>query len=88
MEEPKRTPLANGLIGRKSGSIHGQLEITLINYDTIHIAIWRKAFCGQDDIEFSVPAASFQDIMNIIEEARKKAENYYWISRVPAKTEA
>jgi hypothetical protein len=88
MEETKKTPLASGLIGRKSGSIHGQLEIILINYDTIHISIWRKAFCGQPDIEFSVPAVCFQDIMTILDEARKKSDNYYWVARIAIKTEA
>jgi hypothetical protein len=88
MEEPKKTPLASGLIGRKSGSIHGQLEISLINYDTIKIAIWRKAFCGQPDIEFSIPANCFQDMMAILDEAEKKNDNYYWMSRGIVKTEA
>lgn len=88
MEEPKKTPLASGLIGRKSGSIHGQLEISLINYDTIKIVIWRKAFCGQPDIEFSIPANCFPDMMAIFDEAGKKNDNYYWISVAAAKTEA
>ncbi len=87
MEEPKKTPLASGLIGRKSGSIHGQLEISLINYDTIKIAIWRKAFCNQPDIEFSIPASCFKDILAILGEAERKNENYYWMSNPAAATE-
>jgi len=88
MEESKKTPLVSGLIGRKSGSIHGQLEISLINYDTIKIAIWRKAFCGQPDIEFSIPSNCFQDMIAILNEAERKNDNYYWVSKVTAKTEA
>jgi len=82
MEESKRIPLLSGLIGRKSGSIHSQLEVSLINYDTIHVAIRRKAFCGLPDVEFTIPDTDLQEIIDIFSEAKKKADKYYWTSRV------
>jgi len=81
MEESKKIPLASGLIGRKAGSVNGQFEVSLIKYDIIHIAIWRKAFCGLPDVEFSIQDTDLQDIITILDEAKKKADNY-WISRV------
>ena len=82
MKESKRIPLLSGLIGRKSGSIHSQLEVSLINYDTIHVAIRRKAFCGLPDVEFTIPDTDLQEIIDIFDEAKKKADKYYWTSRV------
>lgn len=81
MEESKRIPLLSGLIGRTSGSIHSQLEISLVNYDTIHIAIWRKALCGLPDIEFTIPDTDLEEIIEIFNEAKKKADAYYWASQ-------
>lgn len=85
MEESKKIPLASGLMGREAGSTHGQLEVSLINYDTIHIAIWRKAFCGLPDVEFSIPDTDLQDVIKILDEAKNKADSYYWASRAEVK---
>jgi len=86
MEESKtKIPLASGLIGRKAGSIHGQIEVSLSNRSNINIAIWRKAFCGLPDVEFSVADADLEDIIQILEEARRKVDTFYYVSRIPLK---
>lgn len=77
MEQSKRIPLASGLIGHKAGSTNGQLEVSLVNYDTIHIAFWRKAFCDLPDIEFSISQTDLHDIIDTLNEASKKADDYY-----------
>jgi hypothetical protein len=75
----KKIPLANGLIGSKAQSIHGQLEVTYANYDTVHIAIWRKMYSGLSDVNFSVADTDLPDIIEILAEAKKKIESY-WLS--------
>jgi len=77
VEQPKKIPLASGLIGHKAGSTNGQLEVSLVNYDTIHIAFWRKTFCNLPDIEFSISQTDLQDIIDTLNEANKKADDYY-----------
>lgn len=81
----KKIPLANGLIGSKTQSIHGQLEVTYVNYDTVRIAIWRKMYSGLRDVDFSVADTDLPDILEILTEAQKKIESY-WLSRISAKT--
>jgi len=81
MGKSKKIPLVSGLIGREAHSIHGQLEVSLINYDTIHIAIRRKAYSGLSDVKFSVPDTDLQEIIDILSEAKRKADTY-WLSRV------
>jgi hypothetical protein len=85
MGKSKMTPLARGLIGRKAQSIHGQLEVTYINYDTVRIGIWRKMYSGLSDVNFSVADTDLPDIIEILAEAQKKI-NGYWLSRISAKT--
>jgi hypothetical protein len=81
----KKIPLANGLIGSKTQSIHGQLEVTYVNYDTVHIAIWRKMYSGLQDVSFSVADTDLLDILEILTEAQKKIESH-WLSSMSAKT--
>lgn len=86
----KKVPLASGLIGSKAHSIHGQLEASYVNYDTVQIALWRKMYCGLPDIKFSVADTDLQDIIEILNEANQKIETY-WLSRISltkAKTES
>lgn len=87
MGKSNKIPLVSGLIGRGSRSINGQLEVSLINYDTVHIAIWRKAYCGLPDITFSVPDADLQDVIDILNEAKKKTDTY-WLSKAAAETKS
>jgi len=86
MGKSKKIPLISGLIGREARSIHGQIEVSLTNYDTVHIAIWRKAYCGLSDVEFSITDTDLQDIIDILNEAKKKVDTY-WLSRVAVKSE-
>jgi hypothetical protein len=85
MGKSKMTPLAKGLIGGKAHSIHGQLEVTYVNYDTVHIRIWRKMYSGLPDVNFSVADTDLPDIIEILTEAKKKI-NGCWLSRISAKT--
>ena len=85
MGKSKMTPLAKGLIGGKAQSIHGQLEVTYANYDTVRIRIWRKMYSGLRDVDFSVADTDLPDIIEILTEAKKKI-NGCWLSRISAKT--
>ena len=80
MEELKRKPLASGLIGRANHSISGQVEVSLVSYDTVHIAIRRKAYSGLSDVEFSVSVTQLQEIIDVLTEGKKKLETD-WLSR-------
>ena len=86
MGKSKKIPLVSGLIGRDARSIHGQLEVSLINYDTVHIAIKRKVYSGLSDVKFSVADTDLQDIIDILNEAKKKIDTY-WLSRVAVKSQ-
>ena len=83
MGKSKKIPLVSGLIGSKARSIHGQLEVSLINYDTVRIAIMRKIYSGLSDVKFSVAETDLLDIIEILTEANKKIETY-WLSRISA----
>jgi hypothetical protein len=87
MEESKKIPLARGLLGREIHSIYGQMEVSLINYDTVHIAIWRKPYSGLSDVEFSVSETDLKAIINILTEAKKKADTC-WVERAALKTQS
>ena len=80
-----KIPLASGLIGSKAQLVHGQLEVTYVNYDTVHVAIWRKVYSGLSDVNFSVADTDLLDIIEILAEAQKKI-NDRWLSRISAKT--
>jgi hypothetical protein len=81
----KKIPLAKGLIGSKAQLIHGQLEVTYANYDTVRIKIWRKMYSGLPDVNFSVADTDLPDIIEILSEAKKKI-NGHWLLRISAKT--
>jgi len=87
MEESKKIPLVNGLIGRESHSISGQMEVSLIGYDTVHIAIWRKTYSGLSDVEFSVSETDLQEIIDILTDAKKKIDAC-WLSRAALKSQS
>ena len=87
MEESNKIPLARGFLGRETHSISGQIEISLVNYDTVCIAIWRKPYCGLSDVEFSVLETDLQPIINLLTEAKKKADGY-WLERAAFKAQS
>ncbi len=84
MGKSKKIPLVSGLIGRDAGSIQGQLEVSLIDYDTVHIALRQKIYSGLSDVEFSVADTDLQEIIDILNEAKEKIDTY-WLSRVAVK---
>ena len=87
MGESKKIPLTNGLIGRANHSISGQIEVSLIGYDTVYIAIRRKAYSGLSDVEFSVSDTQLQEIIDILTEGKKKLDTY-WLSRAALKIQS
>ncbi len=87
MGKSKRIPLVSGLIRREARSIHGQIEISLIDHDTVHVTIRRKAYSGLSDVEFSIPDTDLPEIIDILNEAKKKADTY-WLSRVAVKSQS
>jgi len=87
MGKKKKIPLANGLIGREAHSIHGQLEVSLINYDTVHIAIWRKTYSGLSNVKFSIADTDLQDIIDILSEAKRKVDTY-WLSKIAVESQS
>ena len=81
MTKSERTPLSNGLISDKAGSIYGQMEVSLVDYSTVEIAIRRGAYSGLPDIKFSVEEGGLEEILDILKEA-KKILDAYWLSRI------
>lgn len=77
MGKSKKIPLTSGLVGRESRSVHGQLEVFLINCNTFHVAIWRNIYSGLLNVVFSIPETPLQEIMNLLSQARKKADTYW-----------
>ncbi len=82
----KKIPLATGLVGHKARAIHGQLEVSLINYDTVHITLWRNAYSGLSNVRFSVADTDLQDIINTLNEAKNKADSY-WLAKFAAQSQ-
>ena len=87
MGKKKKISLANGLIGREAHSILGQLEVSLINYDTVHIAIWRKAYSGLSNVKFSIADTDLQDIIDILSEAKRKVD-MQWLSKIAVESQS
>lgn len=81
MGNSKIIPLARGLIGGEATVIHGQLEVFLTNYNKVEVLLKRKIHSGRPDIKFSIPCADLQDLIDILVEAKVKADSY-WLSRV------
>ncbi|MCW4052754.1 MAG: hypothetical protein NWE78_06075 [Candidatus Bathyarchaeota archaeon] len=81
MAKSRKIPLARGLIGGKTDSIQGQLEVYLTNYKRIDLVLKRKAYSGRRDVKFSIPSIDLQDMMDILHEAKAKIEEQ-WLSTV------
>jgi len=84
MRKSRTLPLASGLIGQEYGSVYGQLEVTLTDYETIHILIRRKPYSGDSDIKFSMPFTDLKEMIAILGEAHEKL-NDNWLSMIAAK---
>ena len=74
-------PLASSLIGKNSGSIHGQLEIKYINYKTVRIALWRKLHSGLPDVIFEIEDTDLPEILALLTEANHQV-TAHWLSKM------
>lgn len=81
MAKSRTIPLARGLIGGETTEIYGQLEVFLTNYKNVKVVIKRKPYSGHSDVKFSVECTDLQDIINILNKAKEKLDEY-WLSRV------
>ena len=84
MGKSKKIPLASGLIGSKARSVHGQLEVSYINYNTVKIELKRKLYSGLSDVKFSIADTDLVDIIQILNEANQKIETY-WLTKISPK---
>ncbi|MGD8505948.1 MAG: hypothetical protein PVF15_04720 [Candidatus Bathyarchaeota archaeon] len=85
-KESRKIPLVSGLIGRDARSIHGQMEVSLIDYNTLCISIWREAYCGLSNVSFSIRDTDLQDIIDLLIEAKNKADSY-WLAKVAVESQ-
>jgi SPX domain protein involved in polyphosphate accumulation len=81
MGKSKKIPLVSGLIGSKARSIHGQLEASYINYNTVKIELKRKLYTGLSDVKFSIADTDLADIIQMLNEAHQKIEAY-WLTKI------
>ena len=81
MEKSKKHPLAMGLIGHRSGLVYAQMEIYLRDHNTVDFTIRRKLYSNLPDVEFSINNRDLEDIIDILNEAKKKLDTY-WVSRL------
>ncbi len=84
MGKSKKIPLVSGLIGRKARSIHGQLEASYIDYNTVRIELKRKLYTGLSDVKFSIADTDLADTIQILNEANQKIEAY-WLTKISPK---
>jgi len=84
MGKSKKIPLVNGLIGSKARSIHGQLEVSYINYNTVKIELKRKLYSGLSNVKFSIADTDLADTIQILNEANQKIETY-WLTKISPK---
>lgn len=83
----QKKPLAMGLIGHKSGLVYAQMEIYLRDFNTLDIAIRRQLYSNLADIEFSIDNMDLEDIIDILNEAKKKLDNYWLTTQHPKRDE-
>jgi hypothetical protein len=75
----KKIPLANGLLVSETDFIHGQLELSLINYKDVEVVVKQKPYGGRSDIRFSISKKALHCMIDILEEAEEKLDKY-WLS--------
>lgn len=81
MAKSENVPLTSLLIPGESEPVYGQLEISLINRNEIKITINRKPYTGHPDINFTIPSANLQMLIDAFQEAQMKLDKT-WLSRV------
>ena len=75
----RKIPLANGLLVSETDFIHGQLELSLINYRDIEVVIKRKPYGGRSDIKLLLTKKALNCMIDILEEAGEKLDQC-WLS--------
>ena len=68
--------LVNKLLGSKAKSIHGQLVVKYVDYDTVKIGLYRKLHSGLQDVEFSVSDQDLPELLELFTEAKQKIDSY------------
>ncbi|UCG37495.1 MAG: hypothetical protein JSV64_04290 [Candidatus Bathyarchaeota archaeon] len=81
MGKSKTSPLSRGLIGGKSSSIYGQLEVTLVNHKEVKVVIRRKPYSPHPDVSFSIPSTDLEDVIDIMLDAKDQLDAL-WLSSV------
>ena len=74
-------PLVSSLIGKESGSIHGQLEVKYINYQKVKIGLWRRLHSGLPDVVFEIDDSDLPEIVKLLTEANDKV-TAHWLSKM------
>lgn len=74
-----KTALAMGLVGRRSGRVYAQMEISFRDYETLNFVIKREAYSTLPDVEFSINSMDLEDIIDILKEAKRKLDKH-WLS--------
>jgi hypothetical protein len=77
----RKIPLANGLLVSETDFIHGQLELSLINYRDIEVVIKRKPYGGRSDIKLLLTKKALNCMIDILEEAGEKLDQC-WLSEL------
>jgi hypothetical protein len=80
----KKIPLASGLLVNEIDFIHGQLEVSLIDYRNVEITINQKPYGARSDIKFSITKKALHYMIDILVEAEKKLDEY-WLSEFALK---
>jgi len=83
MQKSKGHPLGMGLIGHESGAVYAQIEITLRDFDTVDFVIRQEPYSNRPDVKFSIDYRDIDDVIDILNEAKKKLDAY-WLSRLAA----
>jgi hypothetical protein len=77
----RKIPLANGLLVSETDFIHGQLELSLLNYKDVEVVIRRKPYGGRSDIKLLLTKKALNCMIDILEEAEEKLDQC-WLSEL------
>lgn len=79
--QKRKIPLANGLLVSETDLIHGQLEVSLVNYRDVEMELKRKPYGGRSDIKLVMTKKAFQCMIDVLEEAEEKLDQC-WLSEL------
>jgi len=75
----KKIPLASGLLVSEADFIHGQLEVSLVNYKDVEVIVNQKPYGGRSDVKLLISKKALSGMIDILEEAEEKLGKY-WLS--------